>query len=117
MKLMRQGPSDKSYWLQCSSCSSNTLVTIDELAKYEIKEKQLKKHKGKSKVKTKINDKVLEYDPSKTFLKGQILYHRIFDDIGRITKIITGNGETEKINVKFKKAGKKILIQGISPSK
>ena len=87
MKIMRQGTSDNCYWLQCHSCSSNTLITVDELAKYEIKEKQLMKHKGKLKVKTEINNEVLEYNPSKTFLKGQRLYHPIFDDIGRITKI------------------------------
>lgn len=54
-----------------------------------------------------------EYSPDKTFMVGDSIYHKTWDDYGRvIAKEISSNGYNS-IKVEFQKVGQKKLIESV----
>ena len=54
-----------------------------------------------------------EYSPAKTFTIGESIYHKTWDDYGRvISKEISSNGYNS-IKVEFQKVGQKKLIESV----
>jgi len=53
-----------------------------------------------------------EYSQDQTYQKGDVIYHPVFKDTGKIIKIDWTVTRIQKIWVDFKEAGSKILIAG-----
>ena len=51
---------------------------------------------------------------TETYEVGELIYHPIFEDKGKITDKFFTTGGNEVIIVNFPKAGRKVLMQGMS---
>jgi hypothetical protein len=88
-------------WAKCKKCKQMVIVdiTINEQSKVNIED---------------INFEIFsEYSPAKTFVIGESIYHKTWDDYGRvISKEISSNGQNS-IKVEFQKVGQKKLIESV----
>ena len=57
-----------------------------------------------------------EYTQDKTYDRGDIIYHPVFKDSGKIKKVGQIANGTQKLWVDFDHKGSKILIAGIKKS-
>lgn len=90
-------------WARCKKCKQMTLITPTETDK--------KDDKLNSEEATAENS--IEYAPQKTFVLGDSIYHKTWDDYGKvIAKEVTSNGQNT-ILVEFQKLGNKKLIESI----
>ena len=55
-----------------------------------------------------------EYSQEQTYQKGDVIYHPVFKDTGKIKKIDWTVTRIQKLYVDFEKKGSKILIAGKS---
>lgn len=92
-------------WARCKKCKQMTLITPSEAE--NKKEDKL--------TSDEINaDNSIEYAPQKTFGLGDSIYHKTWDDYGKvIAKETTSNGQNT-ILVEFQKLGNKKLIESIA---
>jgi hypothetical protein len=70
-----------------------------------------KTHQKKQRSSSRVNERILEYQPEKDFSIGQTIYHPKFEEKGKVvrkSKSVSGN--FKKITVRFKRAGEKILV-------
>jgi hypothetical protein len=88
-------------WAKCKKCKQMVIVdiSINEQSKFSIED---------------INLEIFsEYSPAKTFVVGESIYHKTWDDYGRvISKEISSNGQNS-IKVEFQKVGQKKLIESV----
>jgi len=59
----------------------------------------------------------LEYNISTTYKVNDVIYHKVFDDIGTVVDIGITRDNEKKMTVNFKKTGKKRLIMGVMTKK
>lgn len=88
-------------WAKCKKCKQMVIVDIssNEQTKITIDEIDL--------------ESFSEYSPAKTFTIGESIYHKTWDDYGRvISKEISSNG-CNSIKVEFQKVGQKKLIESV----
>ncbi|HBC73564.1 MAG: hypothetical protein A2008_09640 [Candidatus Wallbacteria bacterium GWC2_49_35] len=65
---------------------------------------------------TKEKDPI-EYSISSTYKVNDVIYHKVFDDIGTVLDIGITKDNEKKMTVSFKKTGKKRLIMGVLAKK
>lgn len=65
---------------------------------------------------TKEKDPI-EYSISSTYKVNDVIYHKVFDDIGTVLDIGITKDNEKKMTVNFKKTGKKRLIMGVLAKK
>jgi hypothetical protein len=94
--------SETKRWAKCKKCKQ--MISVDL-------EKDIVKDKSSSK--EIVTENCSEYSPKQTYEIGQSLYHKFWDDYGRVIgKEITSNG-MNSIVVEFQKNGQKKLIESI----
>lgn len=59
----------------------------------------------------------LEYSISSTYKVNDVIYHKVFDDVGTVLDIGVTKDNEKKMTVNFKKNGKKRLIMGVAVKK
>ncbi|HOD41621.1 MAG TPA: hypothetical protein PK467_02320 [Candidatus Wallbacteria bacterium] len=59
----------------------------------------------------------LEYSISSTYKVNDVIYHKVFDDVGTVLDIGITKDNEKKMTVNFKKTGKKRLIMGVITKK
>lgn len=91
-------------WARCKKCKQMALIDPSEV--------ELKKN-DKTGSDGIVAEDCVEYAPQKTFVLGDSIYHKTWDDYGRvIAKEISSNGQNT-ILVEFQKLGNKKLIESI----
>ena len=90
------------------------LEDSDNMPKKKTDKKNKQKQLLEQKLSIQIEEGIQKYDLSGEYKVGQIIYHPVFKDTGKVLrkmKSITGN--YKKIIVKFKNVGEKILVEGL----
>ncbi|MCX6151622.1 MAG: hypothetical protein NTX22_13930 [Ignavibacteriales bacterium] len=88
-------------WAKCKKCKQMVIVdiTANEHTKVNTDDISL--------------ENFSEYSPAKTFVLGESIYHKTWDDYGMvIAKEISSNGQNS-IKVEFIKVGQKKLIESV----
>ena len=62
--------------------------------------------------KTAKSVKARTYSMTETFTKGEMLYHKVWDDTGEIIEVATTDDGINKMSVAFEKVGLKKLRMG-----
>jgi len=107
------------YWLKCPTCHQNYSFSNDELEEINSGRKLAADNNKKRKVTTKDNGngngngKHEEYSPRKMFYIGQTIYHKTFDDTGKVIEKNKGSDIGGRIVVSFNKCGIKKLVEGL----
>lgn len=55
----------------------------------------------------------LEYNITSTYKVNDVIYHKVFDDVGTVLDVGITKDNEKKMTVEFKKHGKKRLIMGV----
>ena len=72
--------------------------------------------KTKPKKTVRIKEDVREYRASDTHRVGQVIYHPVFEDTGKVKKKMkTPTGQMKKIVVQFQRIGEKELLTEYTP--
>ena len=110
MKVIDRDDSTGVIWLKCFSCKNTYSFLLEKLFQpdqVESEQNEIKNAKVSSN-----NPNTIKYSPSKIYSLGQILYHPIFDDVGKVVKKSKTTSGTAIILVKFERLGKKELVEG-----
>ena len=70
-----------------------------------VRAKTIKKEDALSKKKSEVR----EYSVTDTFEKGEMVYHKVWDDTGEVIEVGTTDDGINKIKVAFEKVGIKTL--------
>lgn len=105
MKPVSEGFEGKIIWLKCLNCSEMIFL------KKENYEELLQNKKEKSNGKEKV---YVDYDPTKNFYIGQLVYHKVWDDKGEVLKKETTSGGRQSITVAFDRLGERVLIENLN---
>lgn len=70
-----------------------------------VRAKTIKKEDALSKKKSEVK----EYSVTDTFEKGEMIYHKVWDDTGEVIDVGTTDDGINKIKVAFEKVGIKTL--------
>ena len=73
--------------------------------KLMVRAKTIKKEDALSKKKSEVR----EYSVTDTFEKGEMVYHKVWDDTGEVIDVGTTDDGINKIKVAFEKVGIKTL--------
>lgn len=113
MEVVGTSDDDRYVWLRCNSCHMVFLFPATWFDKQSIVQPPVEVQLFNP---SNINaHKVVEYSLNKTFILGQRIYHKRFNDVGEvISKRKLENGS--KIVVAFKRCGEKTLVEGLSPA-
>ena len=97
------GESNNKHWAKCKKCKQTMLIDMKE----DVKE-------------TKVSLEGIEnqdctvYAPQKSFTIGEAIYHKNWDDFGKVvSKNIMSSGQ-KSIAVEFQKSGHKKLIEALN---
>lgn len=113
MVTLGRGPSAGTCWLKCKKCSLSRLVNVKDLSEKVVQGKKIVRKDDKLKINPNAENEVRVYQPTRKFIKGEKLFHKDFNDSGKIIEIKPSCGHFEKIVVDFEKVGKKVLIHGL----
>lgn len=105
MKSVGEGFDGKIIWLRCVECSKMIFLKKED---YEA----LLENK---KLRANANENVyVDYEPTKKFYVGQLLYHKVWNDKGEVLKKeITSSGQ-RAITVAFDRLGKRVLVENLN---
>lgn len=92
-------------WAKCKKCKQMFLISPGDL--------EAQKSARASSKEIQIEDSA-EYSPTKTFNVGDSIYHKTWNDYGKVVgKEISSNGQNT-IRVEFQKVGNKKLLESIN---
>lgn len=104
LELVKEAFKDENEskrWGKCKKCKQMIMIDISSLALNNVSVKDME------------TDNAIEYSPVKTYEIGTAIYHKGWDDFGKVmTKEILSNGQ-KSITVDFQKSGTKKLIESI----
>lgn len=88
-------------WGKCKKCKQMIMIDLSAIKDNSVSLDDLQ------------SDDAIEYSPTKTFDVGNVIYHKGWEDLGRVTsKEVLSNGQ-KSITVDFQKSGTKKLIESI----
>jgi len=91
------------FWAKCKKCKQTMIIDINE----DVKE-------TKPSLEGIENEECTVYAPSKSFSVGESIYHKNWDDFGKVvSKDVLSNGQ-KSIAVEFQKSGLKKLIESLT---
>lgn len=94
------GGEESNRWAKCKKCKQTMMINLEEAL--NLKKPSLEGIE---------NSEVTEYTPQKTYSIGEAIYHKNWDDFGKvIAKEVLSNGRSS-IAVEFQKSGSKKLIE------
>ena len=94
----------KQQWARCTKSHHSQLVNLDALESEEDKSKSVI-HCTK--------DETKEYSPKSIYEIGDVIFHKIWDDIGIVQSKNTTSSGGNSIIVQFEKNAKKTLIENL----
>ena len=95
--------SENKYWAKCKKCKQTMLVNLTQ----DVKD-------NKVSLEGIENEDCTVYSPTKSFTVGESIYHKNWDDFGKVvSKGILSNGHSS-ISVEFQKSGLKKLIESLN---
>lgn len=98
--------SENKRWAKCKKCKQMMIVDI-------AANTEQTKNTEKPSVEKIEYENCSEYSPQKTFIVGESIYHKTWDDYGMVvSKSISSTGQNS-IVVEFQKSGQKKLIESI----
>jgi|SRR3989304_6724322 len=90
-------------WAKCKKCKQTMMINIEK----DVKETKVS-------LEGIENQECTTYSPMKSFIVGEALYHKSWDDFGKVvSKEIMSNGQSS-ISVEFQKSGLKKLIESVN---
>lgn len=111
MEVVGSSDDKKHVWLRCASCHMVYLFPTSLFGKGNLVQSPLSPELSVGN--NSPTNEVIEYALHKTYALGQRIYHKRFNDIGKvIAKSKLNHGS--KIVVSFKRCGEKTLVEGIS---
>ena len=94
---------ENKFWAKCKKCKQTMIVDMSENSK-----------DAKFSLEGIENEDCTIYAPNKSFSIGEAIYHKNWDDFGKvISKEILSDGKSS-IAVEFQKSGLKKLIESIT---
>ena len=97
----------KQQWARCTKSNHSQLVNLDALDSESDKSKSVI-HYSKEDTKT--------YSPKEIYEVGDVIFHKIWDDVGIVQSKDTISSGGYSITVQFEKNAKKILIENLKIS-
>ena len=93
----------KKRWAKCKKCKQTMIIDLIE----DVKE-------SKVSLEGIENGECTTYEPTKSFNIGESIYHKNWDDFGKVVgKEVLSNGQSS-ITVEFQKSGNKKLVESLS---
>ncbi len=90
-------------WAKCKKCKQTMMIDLTE----DVKD-------NKPSLEGIENEDCTVYSPKKSFTVGESIYHKNWDDFGKVvSKNVMSNGQ-KAIAVEFQKKGHKKLIESLS---
>jgi hypothetical protein len=108
MEMMGEREPGK-LWCRCTRCRHSSLLNIDELKLQESKRKKPEDISGIS------VDKCTQYSPDKTYSVGEAIYHKIWQEVGKVTAKARISNGGQAIVVLFEKSGERKLVENLKP--
>lgn len=94
---------ENKRWAKCKKCKQTMVINLIE----DVKDL-------KPSLDGIENEECTTYSPQKSFSVGESIYHKNFDDFGKVvSKDVLSNGQ-KSISVEFQKSGNKKLIESLS---
>jgi hypothetical protein len=111
MEVVEEGGEEEVTWLKCPRCKGilpHMKLDGEETAKeVPVDEDELTLES--------IDDiEVIEYDSKREFIVGDVIYHRSWNDYGKVTEKILLPGDRRAIRVKFLNQGNVNLLENIA---
>lgn len=95
--------SENKRWAKCKKCKHTMIIDLVE----DVKDTKVS-------LEGIENDDCITYSPQKSYEVGQSIYHKNWNDFGKVVgKEILSNGHTS-IAVEFQKSGHKKLIESLT---
>ena len=99
--------------LRCLACKNTQSYLVEQFFKSDaVKSKKIRNSKKAKRLKKYT--KIEKYEPEKSYRVGQLIYHTIFEDVGKIIKRSDTDAGNKKMVVSFERVGEKVLIEGMS---
>ena len=108
MEVVEEGGGDEVTWLKCPQCKGI-------LPHMKLEEAPASNGAGADEFSLEsINDtEVIEYDSQRQFEVGSIIYHRSWNDYGRVLEKLILPGDRAAIRVKFLNQGNVNLLENV----
>ena len=101
-QVLGEGNENK-YWAKCKKCKQTMVINVEQ----DIKETKVS-------LEGIENEDCTVYAPTKSFEIGESIYHKSWDDFGKVvSKEVLSNGQSS-IAVEFQKSGLKKLIESLT---
>ena len=98
-----EGEQSNKRWAKCKKCKQTMIIDLVD----DVKE-------SKVSLEGIENEECTTYAPTKSFNIGESIYHKNWDDFGKVVaKEIMSNGQ-KAISVEFQKSGSKKLIESVN---
>ncbi len=95
----------KLQWARCTKSRHSQLVNLDRVQQEQDKAKAIEHF-------TKEDAK--QYSPQDTYAQGDVIFHKVWDDVGVIRSKEVASSGKNCIIVEFMKLGEKRLIEALS---
>lgn len=96
------GTDENKKWAKCKKCKQTMVIELVAKVKEEAPS-----------LDNVENENASDYSPKESYEVGQAIYHKNWDDFGKVTgKEIMSNGKSS-IVVEFKKSGTKKLVESL----
>ena len=108
MEVVEEGGEDEVTWLKCPQCKGI-------LPHMKLEEEPAPKEAAADDLSLDtIHDlEIIEYDSQRQFEIGSVIYHRSWNDYGRVLEKIALPGDRQAIRVKFLNQGNVNLLENV----
>lgn len=96
---------EEKKWAKCKKCKQMFMVSPAECEAQK---------NNKPSVKNIETDKSHEYSPKNTYEVGMSIYHKAWDDFGKVVGKEISSGGQNTIRVEFQKMGNRKLLESIN---
>lgn len=95
--------SENKKWVKCKKCKHVMIIDLSN-----------NPHSGSFSLEGIENENCTEYSPIKSYTVGESIYHKNWDDFGKVVSKETLSNGRKSITVEFQKAGNKKLIEALN---
>lgn len=109
MEVIDEGGGDEVTWLKCPRCKGilpHMKLDGDDSAEAEPAEDEFS-------LDNIDEDKVQEYDSSRIYEVGEVVYHRSWNDYGRVVEKLILPGDRHAVRVQFLNQGDVNLLENV----
>ena len=110
MEVVEEGGEDEVTWLKCPRCKG-ILPHMKLEGGKAVKEPP--PAEGELSLEAIDDMEVVEYDSKRQFVVGDVVYHRSWNDYGKVTEKILLPGDRRAIRVKFLNQGNVNLLENV----